>query len=73
MFYIKSETFHLLLLDIFFAAECRGFKVIMVVTGDWSKIGHLPVIRASGKEFLSYYPMMKWEMLTDQELFPDLH
>lgn len=73
MFYIKSETFHQLLLDIFYAAERRGFKVIMVITGHWSKTGNLPVIRASGKEFMSKYPMMKWEMLTDQELVPDLH
>ncbi len=73
MFYIRPETFHHLLLDIFIAVERRGFKVIMVITGHWSKTGNLPVIQASGKEFLSKYPLMKWVMLTDQELFPDLH
>lgn len=73
MFYIRPETFHHLLMDIFIAVERRGFKVIMVVTGHWSKTGNLPVIQASGKEFLSKYPLMKWMMLTDQELVPDLH
>ena len=73
MFYLKPETFYLLLLDIFIAAERRGFKVIMVITGHWSSTGNLPIIQASGKEFLSKYPLMKWMLLTDQELVPDLH
>jgi len=73
MFWIQPETFHHLLLDMYEAARRRGFKVIVVVSGHWSKQSHLPIIRASGEEFLAQNPKMKWVFLTDQEVVPDLH
>jgi creatinine amidohydrolase len=73
MFWIRPDTFHNLLLDIYEAARRRGFKVIVVVSGHWSKQGNLPIIRASGEDFLDRYPGMKWILLTDQEVVPDLH
>ncbi len=73
MFWIRPETFHNLLLDIYEAARRRGFKAIVVVTGHWSREGNLPVIRSSGADFLARYPNMKWILLTDQEVVPDLH
>jgi creatinine amidohydrolase len=73
MFWIRPDTFHYLLLDIYEAARRRGFKVIVVVSGHWSKQGNLPIIRASGEDFLKRYPGMKWILLTDQEMAPDLH
>lgn len=72
MFYLKPETFFHLLLDIYEAAQRRGFKIIMVITGHWSKNGNLPVIQASGKAFLERSPKMKWLLLTDQEVVPEL-
>jgi creatinine amidohydrolase len=73
MFWIRPETFHNLLLDIYEAMRRRGFKVILVVSGHWSREGNLPVIRASGEAFLAQNPTMKWVLLTDQEVVPDLH
>jgi creatinine amidohydrolase len=73
MFWIRSETFRNILLDIYEAARRRGFKAIVVVTGHWSRQGNLPVIQASGEEFLAHHPDMKWVLLTDQEVVPDLH
>jgi creatinine amidohydrolase len=73
MFWVRPETFHNLLLDIYEAMRRRGFRVIVVVSGHWSRSGNLPVIRASGQEFLTQHPDMKWIMLTDQEVVPDLH
>jgi creatinine amidohydrolase len=73
MFWIRPETFRNLLLDIYEAARRRGFKVIMVVSGHWSKQGNLPVIRASGEEFLARYPGIQWILLTDQEMVPNLY
>jgi creatinine amidohydrolase len=73
MFWIRPETFRHLLLDIYEAARRRGFKVIVVVSGHWSRRGNLPVIRASGEDFLAQHPNMKWVLLTDQEVVPDLH
>lgn len=73
MFWIRPETFRQLLLDIYEAAWRRGFRVIVVVTGHWSRQGNLPVIEATGKEFLAQHPTMKWIMLTDQEVVPELH
>jgi creatinine amidohydrolase len=73
MFWIRPETFHNLLLDTCEAMRRRGFKVIVVVSGHWSRRGNLPVIRASGAEFLAQHPAMKWVLLTDQEVVPDLH
>ena len=73
MFWIRPETFHQLLLDIYEAVRRRGFRVIMVVTGHWSSQGNLPVIRASGQDFIAEHPDMKWILFTDQEVVPDLH
>ncbi len=73
MFWIRPETFSALLLDIYEAMRRRGFRVIVVVTGHWSREGNLPVIHASGEAFLARHPGMKWVMLTDQEVVPDLH
>jgi creatinine amidohydrolase len=73
MFWIRPETFHNLLLDIYEAARRRGFKVIVVVSGHWSKQGNLPIIQTSGEDFLNRYPSMKWILFTDQEVVPDLH
>ena len=73
MFWIRPETFRHLLLDIYEAVRRRGFRVIVVVSGHWSRRGNLPVIRASGEDFLAQHPNMKWILLTDQELVPDLH
>jgi len=72
MFWIRPETFRHLLLDIYEAVRRRGFKVIMVVSGHWSEHSHLPAMRASGKEFLAQHPQMRWALLTDQEVVPDL-
>jgi creatinine amidohydrolase len=72
MFWIRPETFHGLLLDMYEAVRRRGFRVIVVLAGHWSR-GTLPVIRASGEEFLALHPEMQWLLLTDQEVVPDLH
>jgi creatinine amidohydrolase len=72
MFWIRPDTFRNLLLDIYEAMRRRGFKVILVVTGHWSRQGNLPVIRSSGEVFLAQHPTMKWALLTDQEVVPDL-
>ena len=71
MFWIRDETYRGLLLDIYEAMRRRGFRAIMVVAGHWSR-GTLPVIRASGAEFAAQHPEMRWLMLTDQEVVPDL-
>ncbi len=71
MFWIRPETFHSLLLDIYEAVRRRGFRAIMVVSGHWSD--NLPVIRASGEQFQAQHPDTKWALLTDLEVAPDLH
>jgi len=73
MFWIRPETFHHLLLDIYEAVRRRGFRVIVVVSGHWSSENHLPILRASGEEFLAINPHMKLIVVTDQEVVPDLH
>jgi creatinine amidohydrolase len=73
MFWIRPETFSHLLLDIYEAVRRRGFRVIVVVTGHWSGQVHLPVLRGSGEAFLARHPAMKWILLTDQEVVPDMH
>lgn len=72
MFWIRPETFRDLLLDIYEAMRRRGFRAIVVVAGQWSS-GTLPTIRASGEAFLARNPGMKWVMLVDQEMAPDMH
>lgn len=73
MFWIRPETFRELLLDIYEALRRRGFRVIVVVSGHWSTEGNLPIIQATGQEFLAQQPGMNWILLTDQEVVPDLH
>ncbi len=72
MFWLREETYYNLLLDLFEAMRRRGFRVIMVVAGHWSEYT-LPVIRASGAAFAAQHPEVRWQMLTDQEVVPDLH
>jgi len=72
MFWIRPETFRNILLDMYEAVRRRGFKVILLITGHWSRAGNLPVIHSTGQEFLAQHPQMKWLMLTDQEVVPDL-
>jgi creatinine amidohydrolase len=73
MFWIRPETYHNLLLDIYEAMRRRGFRAIVVVSGHWSKQHNLAAIHLSGQEFLAKHPEMKWVLLTDQEVVPDLH
>lgn len=73
MFWLRPETYHNLLLDIYEAMRRRGFRVIVVVSGHWSEQYNLAAIRASGEQFLAQHPDTKWILLTDQEVVPDLH
>jgi creatinine amidohydrolase len=72
MFWLRPQTYYHLLLDIYEAMRRRGIRVIVVVAGHWSK-GTLPTIRASGKQFIAQHPAIKWVLLTDQEVVPDLY
>ena len=73
MFWIRPATFRALLLDVYEAMRRRGFRAIVVVAGHWSPEVYLPTVRASGEEFLAAHPEMRWLLLTDQEVVPDLH
>jgi len=73
MFWLRPETYHNLLLDMYEAMRRRGFRAIVVVTGHWHERVHLPTIRATGTQFLAEHPGMKWQLLTDQDVVPDLH
>jgi creatinine amidohydrolase len=72
MFWIRPETFHALLLDLYEAMRRRGFRVIVVVAGHWSRRVYLPRIHATGQEFLAQHSSMRWLLVTDQEVVPDL-
>jgi creatinine amidohydrolase len=72
MFWLRSQTYYHLLLDIYEAMRRRGIRAIIVLAGHWSR-GTLPTIRASGEQFAAQHPTMKWLLLTDQEVVPDLH
>lgn len=72
MFWLRPETYANLLLDVYEAMRRRGFRVIVVVSGHWSR-GTLPTIRASGERFAAEHPEVRWLFLTDQEVVPDLH
>ncbi len=72
MFWIRAETYAALLGDTYEAMRRRGFRAILVVTGHWSERYNLPLLRASGDQFLSQHPEMRWLMLTDQEMAADL-
>ena len=71
MFWIRPETFLNLLLDAYEAMRRRGFRAIVVLAGHWSRYT-LPTIRTSGQQFLSLHPHMRWQLVTDQEVVPDL-
>lgn len=73
MFWIRPETFHSLLLDIYEAMRRRGFRVIVAVAGHWSQHVYLPTLRATGAEFMARNPDTRWLLVTDQEMVPDMH
>ena len=73
MFWLRPETFHNLLLDVYEAMRRRGFLAIVVLSGHWSIAHNIAAIRESGREFLRAHPAMGWLLLTDQEVVPDLH
>src|SRR5947209_5814382 len=73
MFWIRAETFSALLLDIYQAMRRRGFRAIVVVAGHWSRRVYLPTVRESGAVFMRRHPEMRWLMVTDRELVPDMH
>jgi creatinine amidohydrolase/Fe(II)-dependent formamide hydrolase-like protein len=72
MFWIQPETFRALLLDLYEAMRRRGFRAIVVVAGHWSPRVYLPTVRATGQAFLAQHPAMRWLLVTDNELAPDL-
>ncbi len=72
MFWIRPETFRELLADMFEAMRRRGFRVIVVVAGHWSPRVYLPTVRTAGDEFLGRHPDIRWLLVTDQEMAPDL-
>ena len=73
MFWLRPETFHNLLLDVYEAMRRRGFKAIVVLSGHWSIEHNIAAIRATGEEFRRAHPTTGWLLLTDQEVVPDLH
>jgi creatinine amidohydrolase len=73
MFWLRPETFHELLLDIYEAMRRRGFRAIVVLSGHWSIAHNIAAIRETGEAFLRAHPKMGWLLLTDQEVASDLH
>jgi creatinine amidohydrolase len=73
MFWLRPETFHNLLLDVYEAMRRRGFKAIVVLSGHWSIEHNIAAILATGEEFRRTNPTTGWLLLTDQEVVPDLH
>jgi creatinine amidohydrolase len=71
MYWLRPQTFHDLLLDIYEAMRRRGFRAIVVLSGHWPQ-ATLSAIRASGEEFAARHPEVTWLCVTDQELAPDL-
>lgn len=72
MFWIRPETHLNLMLDVYEALRRRGFRVIVVLAGHWSRSAYLPTLHESGRTFLEHHPRMKWALFTDQELSGDL-
>lgn len=70
MYWIRPETYHNLLLDIYEAMRRRGFRVIVVVSGHWAG-ETVSAIRVSGDEFVKRHQDMKWLFVTDQEVAAD--
>ena len=73
MFWLRPETFHNLLLDVYEAMRRRGFRAIVVLSGHWSIAHNIAAIRETGEEFRRTHPTTGWLLLTDQEVVPDLH
>ena len=73
MFWLRPETFHNLLLDIYEAMRRRGFRAIIVLSGHWSIAHNIAAIRETGEVFRRRHPTSGWLLLTDQEVVPDLH
>ena len=73
MFWVRPETFHNLLLDIYEAMRRRGFRAIVVLSGHWSIAHNIAAIRESGEVFRREHPKTGWLLLTDQEVVHDLH
>lgn len=67
MYWVRPETYHNLLLDIYEAMRRRGFRVIVVVAGHWSG-PTVAVIRKTGEEFLASHPEMRWAVIIDYQL-----
>lgn len=72
-FWLRPETFHDLLLDIYEAMRRRGFRAIVVLSGHWSIAYNIAAIRRTGEEFRRKHPTTGWQLLTDQEVASDLH
>ena len=51
MFWLRPETFHNLLLDIYEAMRRRGFRAIVVLSGHWSIAHNIAAIWESGEVF----------------------
>ena len=73
MFWLRPETFHNLLLDIYEAMRRRGFRAIIVLSGHWSIAHNIAAIRQTGEVFRRKNPTSGWLLLTDQEVVADLH
>ena len=73
MFWLRPQTFHNLLLDVYEAVRRRGFRAIVVLSGHWSIAHNIAAIRETGEEFRRTHPTTGWLLLTDQEVVPDLH
>src|SRR5215217_9454801 len=50
MFWLRPETFHNLLLDIYEAMRRRGFRAIVVLSGHWSIAHNIAAIWRTGEE-----------------------
>jgi creatinine amidohydrolase/Fe(II)-dependent formamide hydrolase-like protein len=72
-FWLRPETFHDLLLDIYEAMRRRGFRAIVAISGHWSIAYNIAAIRRTGEEFRRKHPTTGWQLLTDQEVASDLH
>ncbi len=72
MFWLRPETFHNLLLDIYEAMRRRGFRTIVVLSGHWSIAHNIAAIQSTGEEFRRKHPTTGWLLLTDQEVASDL-
>jgi creatinine amidohydrolase/Fe(II)-dependent formamide hydrolase-like protein len=73
MFWLRPETFHNLLLDVYEAMRRRGFRAILVLSGHWSMEHNIAAIQRTGEAFRRAHPKTGWLLLTDQEVVPDLH